>query len=640
MSITKTQVFPSPVRIGRDVYFQIVNVTLTAESYPTNGFAFDWSAYVRNVHSVLPLQAGGYTFEGVTATKKIKAFTPAPAEVSHTHSNTRVEEEAISSKTIQRIYHSGVTGTINVGNVVRGGTSNATGKVNLVTSTYLDLEIDETGLDAVYDLNVEAVNDYNAHCGNAVAHIAADVVNNGAALPTARTWAAVYVSLNALKAKYNAHDAESGTYHGAAGAAHQTAAADATTPGSAATLANELKADINAHNGEGGTLYALTLELQTDILAHMANACHMAPDTTNNDFTQLSAQTLAAIMTTLNSLKAKFNSHDGESGTFHCAAGTASQVATADATDYTTALALANAIKAAYETHRALLTGVWTLITELRADIIAHMAMGAGTHTTADVVNNGLIAVTSTFASFMAWANDAKAKLNAHDVETGTYHLAAGTAHQVAAADATDWATLKALVNDIKAKFNAHCADDDCHDAVDATNTTAAADAADEAHLFPDLVNTIAGADSVAALHVTADGTYTISETDAGVTLQSGEVLTDETALGTCTTTTTLIDVWAFANNPTAVDVVLNNANAQQVLISESASLSTGEARIIYDKAQIETLLSDAYTSLKVSYTAVVTVASGDVLASPAAEVANATLLTITSIPVLIFGSN
>jgi len=125
------------------------------------------------------------------------------------------------------------------------------------------------------------------------------------------------------------------------------------------------------------------------------------------------------------------------------------------------------------------LSSAYTLLVDLRAKYIAHCAMGAGTHTTVDVVNNAPVAIaSSSLASMKTAANDLKAKYNAHDTETGVYHPAAGTDHQVTSADATTLASLIILLNELSGDLTDHMADAVAHAGADVTNVVEAAAAA------------------------------------------------------------------------------------------------------------------------------------------------------------------
>lgn len=124
------------------------------------------------------------------------------------------------------------------------------------------------------------------------------------------------------------------------------------------------------------------------------------------------------------------------------------------------------------------LARTYDLLVNLRAIYVAHCAMGAGTHTTADVVNNNPIAIASeSLSNMLAAFISLKAKYNAHDNETGTYHPAAGTAHQIAAADPTTLPGLITGINEMRSDLIDHMADAVAHAVVDTTNiiTVAAA---------------------------------------------------------------------------------------------------------------------------------------------------------------------
>ena len=225
-------------------------------SYPTGGEYFDITGYFPKgiVSNVMIGAKSGYIFEYDGDNKKIKAYgaeaipsgTVSQPTLTGDSLSLGVEEEDIASITINRIYHDTVTGgPFQASEVITGGTSNATAVINAVGAGYLDIE--DIGLDAVYDLTDELLTDYIAHCADGTAHTTADIVNNDPTALADRTWASIYASLISLKAKYNAHDTETGTYHPAAGTAHQISSADATTHATASTLDNEIKTDYTAH---------------------------------------------------------------------------------------------------------------------------------------------------------------------------------------------------------------------------------------------------------------------------------------------------------------------------------------------------------------------------------------------------------
>jgi hypothetical protein len=128
------------------------------------------------------------------------------------------------------------------------------------------------------------------------------------------------------------------------------------------------------------------------------------------------------------------------------------------------------------------LDSVYMLYLDVYAQYVAHCAMGSGTHTTADVVNNApATTTTKTVAAICAAIHALKDATNAHDAETGTYHPGAGTAHQVTAADPTTLSAAITCMNEISADLTDHMADASAHAAADTTNviTTANSQAGD-----------------------------------------------------------------------------------------------------------------------------------------------------------------
>jgi len=115
------------------------------------------------------------------------------------------------------------------------------------------------------------------------------------------------------------------------------------------------------------------------------------------------ATLLADAVTLLNSLKANYNTHI-PSLVFHGVADAAHGVATADASDLTTAMALANDVKAKYELHRANNPGAY--------------------HSTADTINAITAPDATNLRSLLILAYELKTKYNTHIAST-TYHLVA-----------------------------------------------------------------------------------------------------------------------------------------------------------------------------------------------------------------------
>lgn len=119
---------------------------------------------------------------------------------------------------------------------------------------------------------------------------------------------------------------------------------------------------------------------------------------------------------------------------------TVNAVATADATDEASAVALANAIKAAYNLHIA----------------------DRNFHKVADTTNAVATANATALASAITLANALKAAYNAHLTQAGV-HFTNDTTNATAAADATDQASVDTLLNELKGDFNAHLTQSGVH---------------------------------------------------------------------------------------------------------------------------------------------------------------------------------
>lgn len=117
-------------------------------------------------------------------------------------------------------------------------------------------------------------------------------------------------------------------------------------------------------------------------------------------------------------------------------------VTTAAATDLPTSIALANALKAAYNTHVASACDPVT---------------GQGCHIAADATNPTAVVNATDLASVEALLNDIKAKYNAHRVLLAS-HATADATNVSAAAAAIDLPTSQTLANDLKTQINAHFA--------------------------------------------------------------------------------------------------------------------------------------------------------------------------------------
>jgi len=107
---------------------------------------------------------------------------------------------------------------------------------------------------------------------------------------------------------------------------------------------------------------------------------------------------------------------------------------TADASNAATAYALANSLKAKFNTHAA----------------------ATAFHFAADATNKVEADDADSVAELVLLANEIKADFNAHLSDTG--HLASDTKNAVVAANATDTDSAIVLLNEAKVKYNAHLA--------------------------------------------------------------------------------------------------------------------------------------------------------------------------------------
>lgn len=133
------------------------------------------------------------------------------------------------------------------------------------------------------------------------------------------------------------------------------------------------------------------------------------------------------------------------SGTVHHVGATAA-IATADATSEATAVALANAIKASFNTHIA--------------DVV-HATTGAGVHGVADPANEIATPDATSYSNLRVLVSDIEAKINAHVQADGGVHYVADRANIVPLGKwraGVGWEPVHALLNECKAAINAHYA--------------------------------------------------------------------------------------------------------------------------------------------------------------------------------------
>jgi hypothetical protein len=328
----------------------------------------------------------------------------------------------------------------------------------------------EKTLTDVYNLLSELITDYPNHCARTTSHSAADTVNNSPTALASSSLEDMIVTANSLKTCFNAHDGEYGTYHTAAGTSHQVMSINAYDLYSLITLANDIRTMYEAHRIDDGCHTAIDTVNAVGIAVVSLGGVHVTIDETNDDPTEISADTLTAMITSANSFKANFNAHDLNSDTYHKATGTSHQINTNDATDMESLITLVNAARIAYEAHRQ---DTDIHISSDATNSISTSAVTIGkVHATTDTDNEDPTAITDTYLSSMCtYANSLKAKYNAHDADGVLHHTdGTGAIHQVSAADATTTATLITLVNAIRAAYEAHVADTEVHIEADTAN--------------------------------------------------------------------------------------------------------------------------------------------------------------------------
>jgi hypothetical protein len=324
----------------------------------------------------------------------------------------------------------------------------------------------------IYNLLTELMIDYPAHCarGSGTSHIVADTTNNSPITLVSNSLADMIATANSIKTKFNAHDGEYGTYHKDAGTSHQVTSIAAYNLNSLITLVNDIRTMYEAHRIDDGCHATIDVEnvVGTNVIA-IGNV-HVTLDETNDDPTEIAADTLAAMIISANSFKTNFNAHDLNSTLWHKAAGTSHQINTTDATDMETLIVLLNAARIAYEAHRQ---DTSIHLSSDADNIVSTASITIGlVHSTIDDDNEDPTAITDTYVSSLAAnANSLKTKFNAHDADGILYHTGGtGSIHQVTAANATNTATLIVLVNALRVAYEAHIADTDIHIDADSAN--------------------------------------------------------------------------------------------------------------------------------------------------------------------------
>lgn len=119
-----------------------------------------------------------------------------------------------------------------------------------------------------------------------------------------------------------------------------------------------------------------------------------------------------------------------------------------------------------------------TLVADIRTQFIAHIAMGSGTHNSADTTSDdGIGSAPTDETTAIARINQIRAAVLLHAANATAHNSADIVSFASLPAAATDGPTAVALANAIKAAYAVHIANATVHDAADSTNVIAAANA-------------------------------------------------------------------------------------------------------------------------------------------------------------------
>jgi len=274
-------------------------------------------------------------------------------------------------------------------------------------------EDDATSKASAITLVNEVRASYEAHrvnledVGTSAVHGLADTTNVVAAValvPATATWEQIIILLNEIKVDYNAHiPLTTGTVHANAdvtnGASETSASglshtndddvtdpvvtATATTKVLAIAMANEIKTSYEAHRvnlldvalnavhgGADSTNVISVDDLESDatwteiaemadalrvgFVAHMAltaGSVHGTADISNPVAANVVGTVTTAVYAGLNELKADYNAHAGEFGSYHAVKDDTDLITAADATTLATSRTLVNQLKLKYNDH-------------------------------------------------------------------------------------------------------------------------------------------------------------------------------------------------------------------------------------------------------------------------------------------------
>jgi hypothetical protein len=259
--------------------------------------------------------------------------------------------------------------------------TNAINKLNAGTNPHKEEDttdvitaLDALNLDMVGDLEKQLNVDYTAHIGSTSYHVAADSTNTAGATTV---YAKIKALADNLGTKYAAHRVlTSGTVHAFADATDVVTADATSSKATAITYLNNLKAMLNAHMANatshvaadatnpvvltdlatGATwsqIQAMVDAIRVSYEAHRvltAGGVHGAADNTNSATVAAVGSVQTSVDTNLTDIKAKFNAHVILT-TSHYIADEEVIVTAAAATDLSTSVTLANALKKAFNDH-------------------------------------------------------------------------------------------------------------------------------------------------------------------------------------------------------------------------------------------------------------------------------------------------
>lgn len=233
-------------------------------------------------------------------------------------------------------------------------------------------------LDAVADIEHAIEVGMTAHCASTSVHRAADSTNTPSGFSAASTYAKVKALADDLRTKYNAHRIlTASSVHAGADTTNTVVATTIASKATAITVLNALKTAFNAHCGNVTSCHGAADTTNPVVLADLASTAtwsqiqamvdairtgyeahrvltsgsvHGSADSTNTAGVAAVGSVQTVVNAWLTECKAKLNAHLILAAS-HVVLDNSNKVSTADATTLNTSIALANALKAAYNDH-------------------------------------------------------------------------------------------------------------------------------------------------------------------------------------------------------------------------------------------------------------------------------------------------